>query len=207
MGLAVDGGRLDLEGGLVLLPLGRGRLAALLDEDYLYGLDLAAVARGAGALPVLRPAHPAEEGGVHPIPDVVPVGHLSREPDLERLDLPALAGGPALGGRGRVPSLPAQVGDVRVHLDGPGALGAHEREPEVLQAVALPGGAGDGAVGDLGHPADPGDVGLGNNMLPPIVKYHLEIVSLFVAVSILPTRPILRLRLIKDTNVINYVIT
>ena len=143
-----------------------GRGFPLPDELDLHRLDWARHARRAGVLAVLGPAHPADVGGVHAVPDVVVVRDSAGQPEAHGLDRAGLAGGAALGGRRGVPALPAGAGDVGVDLDG-GAVrvvGAGERHPQGLEGERAPGGAGGGAVRDGGLPPEAGDVGAAGDM-------------------------------------------
>ena len=114
-----DVGLVHHRGGLVgLVPegavCGAGGAGALLHQDHLHGLGGPAVALGAGAVAVLRPAHPAEPGRVHAVPHVVLLGQLPGEPDPHGLHGLGLAGGAGLSGG---PALPAVTGDVGAQLD------------------------------------------------------------------------------------------
>ena len=144
--------------------VGGGGGAALPHEPHLHRLELAPVARGAGVLAVLGPAHPADVGGVHAVVDVVEAGHLPREAELQGLDAPGLAGGAALGGGRLVPALPAHVGDMGVDFYGARSLGIGERDLHGLQRQGATGGSGRSAIGNGAKPADVGDVGRDGDM-------------------------------------------
>ena len=118
VGAVGQGHGLLLKGVVNVGPVGRGGGGALLDEPDLDGLDAPAKAGGAGLLAVLGPGHPADAGGVDSVVDVVVLREGAREPQAHGLDGAALARGAALGGRGGVPALPADAGDVGVDLNG-----------------------------------------------------------------------------------------
>ena len=139
--------------------VGGGSGVALPHKPHLHRLELAPVARRAGVLAVLGPAHPADVGGVHAVVDVVEAGHLPREAELQGLDAPGLAGHAALGGGRAVPALPADAGDVGVDLYGARSLRIGERDLHGLQRQGATGGAGRSAIGNGAKPADVGDVG------------------------------------------------
>ena len=137
MGTVGKGHGLLLEGVVDVGAVGRGGGVALPDEPDLDGLDAPAVAGGTRLLAVLGPGHPADVGGVDAVVDVVVIRKGPREPQADGLDGAALAGGAALGGRGGVPSLPADARDMGVDLDRTIFLGIQNTDFKIFHGLRL----------------------------------------------------------------------
>ena len=169
VGAVGQGHGLLLEGVVDVGAVGRGGGVALLDEPDLDGLDAPAEARGAGLPAVLGPGHPADVGGVYAVVDVVVLREGAREPQAHGLDGAALSGGAALGGRGGVPALPADAGDVGVDLHRAVRNRVQNADLEIFHGFRPPRCTGSRAISFTAHPANIGDMGL-------ILDMHLSVI-------------------------------